>query len=188
MALAALGVGLAGCRRPVGVQAETTWKPDPSRVGGLAPETSLPDFRLRPPEGYHLIRRQERFGEGFAFVGPARADGTHPMVMGVVMKRPSPQAPMPTPEKALADSLAIVARRRRQFSPSSPEHGTINGVPFVRARWDGADLQTGKMMHGVYYVAVDDRRIFQLSTQDLDPYSQQSLPLGEASLQTFQKQ
>src|SRR2546421_44048 len=51
IALAALGVGLAGCRRPVGVQAQTTWKPDQALVGGLVSETSLPAFRLRPPRG-----------------------------------------------------------------------------------------------------------------------------------------
>jgi hypothetical protein len=191
-ALAVAGLLLAagvGCRRKAEVSATgvSAWEPDRALLGQLAPEATFPDFRLRPPQGYQPARQTQGTNEGYLWAGPPHPDGTRPVLIVGVHKPPSPQAPMPTLEQALQAGVDSVRQRRQQFSSMPPERGAINGLPFLRARFTGVEPRIGKRVTGAVYVSVDGRRIFQLNTQDVEPYHQATAPLRESSLLTFKK-
>jgi hypothetical protein len=105
----------------------------------------------------------------------------------VMVGSPPAGSALPGVDEYLEVMLDGVKRRRRDWSQSTPERGTVNGLTFLRTRWSGTDPASGRKLHGVMYVAVDGRWYISLHTQDVEPHHGQALKIGEAAAQTFVK-
>jgi hypothetical protein len=153
----------------------------------LGPEASLREYVVRPPKGYAEALRQQK--EGFQLVvwrGEARPDRTAPALMVTLTTIP-PGEKMTTPENYLVADLAQVRKRRPSLTHTRPERGRVNGLEFVRSRWEGDDPQFGRKMRGFTYAAVDGRTVITIASQDFEPHHEAALKLAEAAAQTFRK-
>src|SRR5262245_49874155 len=106
LAIFVFGLGVAAQLPGARAQDLPAWKPDPGQAERLDQEVNQPGFRLRPPKGYQLSRARQGAGEGFAWVGPIRPDGSRPMLMVVVYAAPAGETNRYTPEQALEKFLA----------------------------------------------------------------------------------
>jgi len=69
-------------------------------------------------------------------------------------------------ERHLHLALEAIARRRSNFSVSPPAHIQLAGVPALRASWNGS-IGGYAVVGVVYTVAIKDRYVVKLLTQDL---------------------
>jgi hypothetical protein len=162
-----------------------TWAPDRALLGQLAPEITRPGFRLRPPKGYLVQEQAAGTTARYAWVGPARPDGTRPTLMLLVATPPPGETTRYTAPQALDKFLAGVRSRREQWRRSSTERGRVGGLEFARARWSGVEPNTHRAMRGFIYAAVMGRQIVQIASQDVAPAAGTSLKLAKASALTF---
>jgi hypothetical protein len=165
-----------------------TWMPSKPLLAQLAPEEAMPGFRLRPPKGYTLQRQEQGPGQRFAWVGPVRRDGTRPHLMAVLLTPPPGDEKKYTAEQALDRFLAAIQGRRQEWRRTASEQGLVNGRVFVRAHWSGVEPSTQRQVRGFSYVAMDGRKIVELSSQDVAPHDKEALKLAEAAALTFRRQ
>jgi hypothetical protein len=146
------------------------WSPDKAMVERLAPAVTVEGFQIQPPKGY---RQQTTPGpggsKGYAWVGETREDGTRPYLMLVVMTPPPGEAEKYTAPQVLEKFLAAIQRNRSDWKRSATEEGTVNGVRFARAQWNGTEVTTKRPMQGLMYVAFTGGRLIQISSQDVVP-------------------
>lgn len=90
-------------------------------------------------------------------------------------------------EQALDELVASLSYQRRNWTRTVTEKGLINGLTFVRTRWNGQDLPTGLKMHGLVYVAIVGETLIQLSSQDIEPHHVEALKLAELSILTLER-
>ena len=173
-----------------GKQEQTSpgWAGQSDLLADLSAEVNMSTFRLRPPKGYGLVEQPgPRGSKASAWKGAARPDGTSPWVMVAIAPIPPEETNVSTLEEALDKFLDAVRRRRVDFQRTRPEVGQVNGVTFIRARWDGTEPDRQLRMHGFMYVAIDGRTVIQLASQDVEPHHEKALKLAEAALLTFQR-
>lgn len=164
------------------------WIPDASLLGHLAPEVSILAFRIRPPQGYTLVQQSGPGGAQIvAWKGAVRPDGTAPYVMVAIAAPPPGERNTYTLEEVLDEFLAGVQRRRQNWTRTVSEHGQVNGLTFVRARWSGTEPTNQLKMHGFSYVTLHGQTVIQISSQDAEPHPEAALRLAEAAALTFQK-
>lgn len=164
------------------------WRPDAALLNRLAPVARVGQFELRPPKGYAMQRKPgPGKSEGVAWVSAPREDGTRSYVMLVIAQLPAKEARKYTPEQTLDKMLqGVQARRTKDWKRSATEHGMLNGLPFLRARWSGVAQEAPLKLRGFHYLTVLDGKIIQLSSQDLES-NPNALKLAEASVLTFKK-
>lgn len=108
--------------------------------------------------------------------------------MIMVATVPSDDTKIHTLEEVLDAFMHGVERRRRDWVRDVTEYGVVNGLSFVRARWSGVEQTTGSKMRGFMYVTIDQGRIIQISSQDVELYADESLKITETAALTFRKQ
>ncbi len=164
----------------------SSWVPETKLLEQLSEEAVVGSFRLRPPQGYQFVQQAGPNGaQAFAWKGERRPDGTAPSLMVIVAPTPEGEAPPMDLEKLLAKFLAGIQRRRAQWAQATAERGRIGERTFMRAAWSGLEPALQVKMHGFSYVAIDGTTVIQISSQDVEPYHAQTLPLAEASALTF---
>jgi hypothetical protein len=171
----------------VAVNSVSDWTPDQSTLDKLADPQPCGGYVIRPPKHYTLQTIPVQDGSvGYAWVTDPRADGTHHYILAYLT--PSSANPqLHTVEDILGHFLSSVRQHQSAFKVSQMQVGTINGLVFFRQYWAGIDATTGQNTHGFIYAARDGRMIIEISSQDIEPYSDTSLPLTEASTLTFRK-
>ena len=87
-------------------------------------------------------------------------------------------------EQLLDELLSGIRDRRKDWTQTVAEKGSINGLISLRARWSGRSAPGDVPMRGFVYVTKADGTVFQLSSQDLDSH-EEGLTLAEASILTF---
>jgi hypothetical protein len=184
---AVCGISAAACwAAPTGT---ATWSPNKALLGQLAPATKVSKYQIQPPQSYTIHAMPGPAGiSGDAWVGLARPDGTRPYIMLAFFTPPAGEKNRYTLKQFGAKMLAGIERRRKSWKQSSTEQGIVNGLTFLRTRWQGMDALTGQPMYGFSYVAKDANVFVQLSSQDFAPYKNPALSLAEASALTFKKQ
>jgi len=173
---------------PANSQEGRPWLPTVPHLQKLPTNAEVGAYHLRVPEGY-VLRNQPGPGGSMAhaWFGSTRSDGTRPYVMLTIGGPPPGEGNPYTLAQVLAKFLAGIERRRKHWSQSNSEEGTINGVKFVRAYWHGTDIETRRPMHGFNYVAMDGDKVIQLSSQDVEPHHRGALELAETAVLTFKK-
>jgi len=167
--------------------APKAWVPNRTLQAKLAAVQRAGAFELQPPADYELQTHPAPHGAALeAWVSAPRPDGTRCYLMLLTLHGPAGGKKYKLQEVE-NKMLAGVRRRRSSWKQSPSESGTINGVSFIRTYWKGADAQTGQMMHGFSYVARDGSGFLQLSSQDVEPYNTETLPLMEASALTVRR-
>lgn len=163
------------------------WKSPVAWSTKLAPARKFNFGEIRAPQGYSLQQKPAPGGQGYAWVGREGADGTRPYLMLLGLTLPEREAKQYTAEKALNTFLQGIKARHENWSRSAAERGTINGTPFIRARWSGTHREAGVGMQGFVYVAKNGRSLIQMSSQQTQPDDFQALNLAEAAALTFKK-
>lgn len=102
----------------------------------LAPVVTIDKYQIQPPLHYEL-HTQQGPARSFrtsadAWVGPARANGTHPYVMIGFLTPPVTEVNKYTLNQVFVKMIAGVERRRRNWKQSPFEQGHINGMTFLR--------------------------------------------------------
>lgn len=166
------------------------WTADPAALAALGDEVEVDAYRLRLPPGLRSMPPPASTPPGAqvsSWQGAPRADGTTPS-LSVMIWTPAPEeAKESALEAALTAMVDGVKRRRTEFSRTSPERGTIDGRPFMRARWTGKEPARGIPMGGVAYLGLDGPRLLYFNTQDAEPHLEAALRLGEAGILSLRK-
>ncbi|MCI0662997.1 MAG: hypothetical protein L0220_18165 [Acidobacteria bacterium] len=92
-----------------------------------------------------------------------------------------------TLQQSLSTFLAGIEKRQKNWKQNKVEEGSIGGIKFIRSYWEGVDPKSGHSLHGFNYVAIDGEKVINLSSQDIDPFYKESLPLTESAVLTFKK-
>ncbi|HEY5885458.1 MAG TPA: hypothetical protein VIT88_12265 [Pyrinomonadaceae bacterium] len=164
------------------------WNAAEPLLSQLEADCAIDNFAIRPPKGYSPQTRPGPHGSiATAWAGPPRSDGTRPQVMVLTVRLTPEERQKYRLEQALDELVSSLRARRKDWTMSATEKGLINGLVFVRTRWQGEDLTSGLKMHGFVYVAFVDDMLVQLSSQDVEPHHEAALKLAESSVLTFKK-
>jgi len=208
------GVWLSGCNRqptplsPKSAGTETSAREtEPVAPKGQLPDWSLGEsdsnslgvpykmsqFEIRPPESFRFIKSIEEpitHAKTYYWVGPARADETYPQFMVIITELSARDSKTPL-ANLLKDMLRGIEQRRQEWIATPPEHGTINGLPFVRSSWSGVATSaareglSGQTMHGVVYLTVHDNHAIQIMCQDVAPDHAAWIKQGDTAALSF---
>ncbi len=165
----------------------------PARFAALlAPEFVLADgYAVQPPAGYTLTQRREvTLSSGstvYSWSGPRRADGTAAMLEVSVGRDDGSLAAHSTQLQVTQDALTDMASNHTNLRLSAVSAVTLGGASFDWGDWDGIGLRTGKEYKGREYWSVTPSHLLHLTSHDAFPYSRATLPLLNASLQTFRR-
>ncbi|HKE05118.1 MAG TPA: hypothetical protein VKE91_13750 [Blastocatellia bacterium] len=164
------------------------WLSDKSLADRLDAFVDMEEFQMKVPKNYQPVNQLGPDGSKItAWVGDERSDGTKPYVMVSTIKLNSEQRSKLSLEQALDTFLTSIERRRKDWNRAPAERGKVNGMTFVRSRWSGTDLTTEKKMRGFNYVTIDNGKLVQISSQDVEPHDKEALELAEAAALTFIK-
>jgi hypothetical protein len=174
-----------------------SWKPTNAQLRHLAPNSVMPGFTVRPPRGYGektftSFAADSRM-DTYAWSLPRRADGTTSFFQVVRITKGAPA-------KSL-DQLAVnewqQTRKELAAAPISDavlgkeEAGIIDSIPFRRIHWQGTYRPAkgaAQKRQGFSYVGmVGAQDWLYFESSDCDPYVQETLPMTEAALLTFQR-
>ena len=185
----AISVGLCA---PMGLAQTSTeslpvWTADSNLSGQLGGIETIDGFAVRPPKNFKYQQQPGLDGVPIhGWVGEPRADGTRPQFMMLVFPV-SYDVHRADLDPGLIALLGSYESHHKDWKRGPIEHGLINGVYFVRTRWEGFDVSMGRKLYGFSYLAVIDKKIVQLSSQDVEQYQAAALSLAEAATQTFRK-
>jgi hypothetical protein len=175
------------------VQADTKgalplWTPDASLLNQLQLPVTIGAYRIRPPHNYAFSKPagKKEGVSNFVWEGAVRPDRTYPNLVIVVTQVQQQQMETLTAEKFVLTYLSRIERRHKGVTKTSTEHGTVNGLYAVRARCSHPEPIGQKKRRWLVYAALDAQSIIQIIGQDVEPYSQETLRLIEASVLTFQ--
>ncbi|MCI0665140.1 MAG: hypothetical protein L0220_29090 [Acidobacteria bacterium] len=164
------------------------WAPDKALADKLGALVDVEEFQLRVPKQYQPISQPGPAGSNvIAWVGTERSDGTRPYIMvGTVRLNPEQRLKLSS-EQALDMFLTSIEKRRKDWNRTPAERGKVNEIPFVRAQWSGTEVTSEKKMRGFCYVTIDNRKLVQISSQDVEPHDKETLLITEAAALTFVK-
>jgi hypothetical protein len=163
------------------------WEPEAALLKELGTITEVHGYLVRPPKGHRkIISGGGPPGAKVVSWSLRRADGSSPAFQ-IMVGSPPPGERLPGLEEFLEVMLDGVRKRRQDWSQAEQERGTINGLTFLRTRWSATELNKGRKMHGVMYVAIDGRTFIELHAQDIEPYQEETVKIGEAAALTFKK-
>jgi hypothetical protein len=165
------------------------WLPDKELVKSLAPTVKIAGYILQPPKGYKMRMGSPPQGvAAMAWAGEKRDDGTRPTLIFSLIDMDARDLQQYTIEDLADKLLGGVKRRRTEWQQGKTERGIVNGMTFARISWTGTESEQKHKMRGFIYVALDGDSIIQLTSQDVLPVANQSVPLAEAAVLTFKKQ
>lgn len=164
-----------------------TWSPDPAFLEKLAPAQDVAGYRVRPPQGYVLEKRQQGGTQGFIWQGQPRTDQSTPKLWVMVGKL------APGEEKLSLEQTAAVivgsAKQKLEGTSESPaERGQINSLTFLRLTFQGTEKGPLPFKgHAIVYHAHDGQQYIHMMAMDSEPHQVETLPLLEAAARTLQR-
>jgi hypothetical protein len=147
-------------------------------------------FLLRPPRGYTYAEEEKASLGGvvhqYVWIGLRRSDDTFPQLLLMVTNRKRGEDTHST-EVMLQEWIAYQKWRYEDWKCGAVNATQIGGLNFLRVDWAGLDIASNLRKHGFLYIAFDNVMVFQISSNDFDPYHEQSLRLTEAAVSTFKR-
>lgn len=181
----------AGGHAPSGCAA---WRSDPRLAHALGPEVRIQGYAMRLPGGYREAL-PPRGAPGLpqpilnthVYTRAGLGDGNAPIL--TVAITPADSANALSLDDAMAAKISPLKHSLRNCVQSPVEHGTIGGLRFARAYFQGTRPgPSGPIAaRGVIYVAIDSREIIEMQADASGPDAQAALSLAEAALLTFRK-
>jgi hypothetical protein len=168
-----------------------SWSADAALLDKLDREVTLTGWKLRPPTEYKFVDQSTPPNKAFIWAGPVQKDETF-ATMVILIVPAGPAERTAELESLLKDSMTGIETRRDAWTSFPPENGRIGELEFIRARWSGVcktgkQQLIGKQMHGVIYVGRDSDTLIEIMVEDVEPYHEKSLPIGEAAAWTLRK-
>ncbi|MBY0546421.1 MAG: hypothetical protein K2W95_03975 [Candidatus Obscuribacterales bacterium] len=159
------------------------WKPLSSKTPDgftiTVPETSI---SLRVPKKWKSEFNEAPLSKYLFCKPPMRQDLTNPVLL-VALIKPSAQQQMDAGQ-GLVETIKSMRPTRANWQQSKIEWGTIAGQKFARVYWSGDDV--GKITYhtiGFIYATTIElagrKSLIVLSAQDIDKYSNDTLPVIE---------
>jgi hypothetical protein len=154
------------------------------------------EFTLVLPDGYALRAEvsPKPWLKVFGFTTEARGDGTRGLIQ-VSLLDLAQTHPGGTAELAeFATKMAGGVRGRRRLWKAEESEGQLHGTKIKRIEWTGSPEPSAKhpanrapvAMRGVMIIGIRKQLGFALHTQDLEPFAEETVPLGERALTTFE--
>jgi hypothetical protein len=163
------------------------WVPDASQLSKLGGIETVEEFTVRPPNGYKYVNGAGPDGSMiYGWSGPKRSSGTAPQFL-ILIFSPESEVRQSDMEPGLAALLASFADGKTGWKLGPIEHGVVNGLPFVRTRWEGYETSLGYKVFGFSYLTIVGKKVIHLSSQDVEPFQTEALALAEAAARTFSK-
>ena len=203
-ALVLFGAGLdllataagAGPPKTRAAHASSAWTANPALVAQLGPEVKinaagLGTYGIRPPRGFTLrqINMMAIAGAGLIYVwtGPRQPDGTSANFTVMVGKDNSGMMAGLTSNAFVQLEMSAMTRSHTNTHVSKVQQGTIHGLPFTRASWQGVGQRTGKTFQGIFYGRFVRPLNVMVEAKDEAPSSKTSIPLFNAAALTLHK-
>ena len=162
------------------------WKATAEMSAQLDPEVEIGAYRIRVPAKYELKTKRDDSGfKLWTWAGARRADRSAGAFAVTLTKIPSTER-LETAKFYLNLDMRNVRKARDRLEESKPELGDINGLTFARIKWTGYQKGTKLKMSGFSYVAVDDRSVITLLSQDYKGH-EEDLSRAEAAAGTLRK-
>jgi hypothetical protein len=165
------------------------WSLAESNSASLGAPFKMSQFEIRPPANFRFIKYLAE-SKTYYWVGPVRKDETYAQLMVTITALSDDEANASL--KSMLDNVVgSIQKRRENWTDTPAEHGTINGLPFVRSSWSGVatgvarEGLSGRMMHGVVYLTVRDKQAISIMCQDVAPDHVESIKLGGWTALTF---
>lgn len=168
-----------------------TWKPDQKIVAGLGPEIVIDGAAFRLPETMHLTESKVQDNiRTFRWRGDPADNGIRPLFS--VFEQPLDTLSSTDRKDPGLTSSAFIRLFHHLIinivsdpQTSEIQRGTIAGQEFSREYFKGYNHRWLREMHGFDYATITKRAIFLFHVWDQEPLSKYSLPVYEASVQTF---
>jgi hypothetical protein len=93
--------------------------------------------------------------------------------------------PLDGPEEGIAGYLSSMKQQKSNWNQSAVERGQVNGIPFVRVRFNCVDTSSGRALRGFVYCGTVDRDLVLSSSHDFEGHS--ALTITEAAALTIRK-
>jgi hypothetical protein len=187
LAAAVFAVFLSGCSGGDTSAKSGNWQPDPTLLDQLAPAVAVEGYEIRPPKAYQLQRPPgPEAGRFFFWIGSPRPNQTAPKLGLTLTTLPPDEAKEYTLEKFLSLHLELFKKQTAGWSQTATERGQLNGLSFLRVRFNGESTKDLKM-HGFLYMAQDGANFIELISRDVEPFHVEALKLAETAARTFRK-
>lgn len=165
------------------------WSLAVAEADSLGAFYKMSSFEFRPPADFRFIKYIPE-SKTYYWVGPIRTDETYPQLMVSISELPASDANSSL-STLLSDVMVAIKQRRTNWIETPAQQGKINELSFVRCSWSGeastaarAGL-SGRMMHGIVYVAVHNNQAIQIMCQDVAPDHVEPLKLAGFAALTF---
>lgn len=163
-----------------------TFKGDRGELLSVAdPPDALLRFKMNFPRDYKSFTSRNYVAQTFYFLGPNRADASHPSFVVSLIPKGDKQEKQDSPEAALAASMTAIQKTKTKWSTKAIESGMISGVRFVRQEWSGFDKSSNAATSGLFYFGSKGDYLVLFSSQDRDPYARDSIKKAETAFRTL---
>jgi hypothetical protein len=150
---------------------------------------------LTLPAGYQLLGQASPDSSAITlgYGTERRPDGSRGLIQVTLIDLTKAPTGTPVSLQHLTESMIEGVHRRRAGWSQTDSSVMIDGVKANSIRWSGTNepsperpaQQPVAMMHGLMIVGIKGTVAFALHTQDVEPYSQTSLPECQKALLTF---
>jgi len=169
------------------IRKTATLTPDASMLEKLGDRQDIGFGSIRVPSDFTLGAQQTQ-GKAtiYPFMGPRREDGTTPGILITTVK-------LGSTDKAhslgvtLDKFLGGTKRQRAHWSESQLAIGMISDLEFAYKSWEGVEVSLDAPMKGIMYITyIDEKLMVAISSQDVQPIADETMPLAEAAIRTFE--
>jgi hypothetical protein len=170
------------------------WELDKAFEHELTSYEDFEGYQIRTPneflEALTIPADLVPYGKMIGWQGPARDDGTRPVMVFIVAALPPDikDFAMDAEQELnvrMSDFKEKIAPGDWQQTPT--EWGQIGGVPFLRAAWEGKFNDAPVKAHGFFYLYKEGGNCIILMSFDAEPYHKETLKLMNASITTLRK-
>ena len=172
-------------KKPAG--SASAWEPDKALLDQLEPYQDVDGYQIRVPKGYAPLQSPAAPGaKAFVWGGPRRPNGTFPSLTAMMLIAPPGAASLATMDPFLDLAMQGIKGLHRDWQETPREHGQVNGVTLLRARFQGVLNQNGLKVRGIYYAGRDGATFMMMASEDTED-QEQALRLAEAAILTLRK-
>lgn len=158
------------------------WVLDETDAKSLGSSVQISGFEIRPPASFRYVKYEKQ--PSHIWAGPIRSDETYALLMVLVLDLSDQESKLSL-DQQFEKVTGAFKSQHKNWSMEKVEHGTINGIHFVRTSWSGMATSAarkglaGREMHGIAYLSTDGKRSIQIMCQDVAPNHAESLRVGQ---------
>ena len=166
------------------------WQADQSILDKLEPSENIDSYRIRVPKGYMPVNMPSAPQPGLTtrfWRLLRRSDNSSAVLMVVLKKGEYTDSGANLLDRAFNAEILGVQKRLTDFQQGPIESGSISGLIFKKADFQGTPKGETKKAHGFCYVCLDGDTTIVIAGQDQEPHHQESLNVINAAILSFCK-